>query len=123
MATAQNSKRLLILTILILGPLMVAACSGNSPTAPTPPPPPPPPSCQTNNTADIAFINGLNLTTTVRWDGSIIATLGPGQSTSPITAAAGTPHRLDFLIANTGVIACTGTPVLAQCSNTTQTCR
>jgi len=122
MATTHNSKRLVLSTILSLSTL-VAACSGNSPTAPSaPPPPPPPPACQANNTATVSFGNGTNLTLTVRWDGSIVGTIAPGQSTQPMTVSAGSSHRDEFIVANTNLLFCAGNPNFAQCSNNTITC-
>jgi hypothetical protein len=102
---------------------MTTACAGSSPTAPSTPTPPPQAACQVNNTADVAFANGTNLTLTVRWDGSIVGTLGPGQTSSSMTVPAGVMHRNEMIVANTGVAACTATPSLAQCSTNTLTCR
>src|SRR5215475_5639349 len=96
--------------------LVLSACGGSSPTAPTTPPVPATPACQANNTAEITFRNGTNLTLNVQWDGSLVSTLGPSQQSQSMTVAAGVQHRDAFIVANTGLTFCAGTPVLAQCS-------
>jgi hypothetical protein len=107
------------LTALLLA-LLASACGGDSPspTAPTPPP-----ACQANNTGTLILGNRSQRTYTVSLNGATIATLGPGQDTSPQTLAAGVAHAVRFIYSNTTLLACTpSAPILAQCMTTTHTC-
>lgn len=82
------------------------------------------PACQTNNTADVRFYGGsaTGLTNTVVWDGSVVATVAPGQYSSYTAQNAG-PHVLFFRNAATGAQVCsTAYPNLAQCSSHTYYC-
>lgn len=109
---------------MIVMAFVAAACSKNSPTAPTQSPPPVVPSCQTNNTASIAFENKFPSTTLdIVWDGAKIVTLTPGATSSPFTFAAGVAHTLRFQITNTTQLACTQiAPVLTMCGTGTYFC-
>lgn len=81
-------------------------------------------SCQVNNTATVTIGNrSASASHDVIWDGIGLGTLGPGQNSNPIVAAAGVPHTLSARIANTSRLACaTSTPILAQCSTPVITC-
>lgn len=85
------------------------------------------PACRTNNTASVSFGNRSATTAhDVYWDGFRLFTLTPGQTSDPITVAAGVTHRLQPMIANTDdfdAIACNGSNhVLSQCERRTITC-
>jgi hypothetical protein len=100
-----------------LGLLVLGACSDTTQPEPEPEPTPTP-ACQVNNTADVYFKNVSNTNSTydIVWDGSKIATVTPGDSSSTFTVAAGVQHTLLFKFTNTNNAACNqGTPVLAQC--------
>lgn len=86
-------------------------------SASLPPPPPPPPACKSHNTGSVSFQNRTDKTThDVFWNGAQVATLAPGQTSSPITAAAGVAHDLKFFITNSRTLACGPvTPILVQC--------
>ncbi len=103
--------------------LLSAACGSSPPVAPTPPPPVIP-VCQANNTASVSFGNRSAATThDIFWDGLRVATVTPGQTSSPITVAAGAAHTLQFRITNTSTLACsTSSPIPAQCSTPVYTC-
>lgn len=101
--------------LLIVLALVSVAGSGSSMVVASPPPPPP--DCKSHNTGSVSFQNRSDTTTQdVFWDNAQIATLTPGQSSSPVIAAAGVAHDLKFYITNTRTLACgTVTPILVQC--------
>jgi hypothetical protein len=102
--------------------LVCSAC-GSDPT-PVAPTPPPAAACQTNNTASAMFKNGsVDTAMDVFWDGNKVSTLTPGQSSTPLTVAAGVAHHLEFRIANTPSPACTdSSPIPATCGMPLYTC-
>jgi hypothetical protein len=102
--------------------ILVSACGGAS--TPTSPEVPAAPVCQTNNTARVFFENRFrDVTLDIAWDGVKVATLGPAAQSPALTVAAGTPHTMRFLIANTPDLACQdSTPILASCSTMTYFC-
>ena len=54
-------------------------------------------SCQVNNTASVTFGNRSGVATQdILWDGFKVATLTPGQTSSPVVSAAGVAHTLVF---------------------------
>jgi hypothetical protein len=75
------------------------------------------PSCQTNNTASISFGNRSTTSSQdIVWNGSRVFTLVPGQTSDPLTVAAGVAHTLQFRVGNTQTLACsTATPILGLC--------
>lgn len=83
------------------------------------------PACQTNNTADVRFYGGslTGLTNTIVWDGSVVATVAPGQYSSYTAQTAGVTHTLTIKNAATGAAVCaTSYPNLAQCTSHTFYC-
>jgi hypothetical protein len=84
------------------------------------------PSCQTNNTATVSFGNRSAIAQDVYWDYFLLFTLTPGQTSDPVTLAAGVAHRLQFMIAyvdDFDAIACNGsTETLSPCERRTVTC-
>lgn len=116
--TINSVTRCLIVSLFVA----TSACSKDTPTAPTPPPVA---SCVTNNTAQLAFGNvSAARTYAVLFNGALVATLGPGQTTPSAPVAAGVQHTILFTYANTNnQLACNPlTPVLAQCQVQTYTC-
>jgi hypothetical protein len=113
---------------MLCGILVIAACGKETPVAPTPPPAPAPApviaACQSNNTATVSFENTSRSTThTVKWDGFVVATLAPGETSESRTVAAGVSHTYAAYIANTSALACAvGQPVPATCSSTRYGC-
>ena len=105
--------------------LAATACGGtSSPVTPTPVVVVAP-LCQTRNTAEITFGNtSLNSTYSVVFDGVSRVTLAPGQTSQVYTEAAGVQHKVDFKYSNSSLLACnTSTPVWAQCTNQTISCK
>ena len=85
------------------------------------------PACRTNNTASVSFGNRSATTAhDVYWDGFLLFTLTPGQTSDPITVAAGVTYSLQPMIANTDdfdAIACNGSRhSFSQCERRTITC-
>lgn len=84
------------------------------------------PSCQTNNTATVSFGNRSAIAQDVYWDSFLLFTLTPGQTSDPITLAAGVAHTLQFWIANStdfDAIACNrSSETLLPCERRTVTC-
>lgn len=82
--------------------------------------------CELNNTAQVRFENRSagNRSYDIVWDGIRTASgLAPGQSTDPITVAAGVAHTLRFQLANSATLACNqASPVLTQCSSQVYWC-
>jgi hypothetical protein len=75
--------------------------------------------CESNNTAQVRFVNktGSSTTYSVVWDGSTLTTVAPGATSDYYTVAAG-QHTLHFMIANSTSEACTqSTPNLAKCTS------
>ena len=75
--------------------------------------------CESNNTAQVRFVNktGTSTTYSVVWDGSTITTVAPGATSDYYTVAAG-QHTLHFMVANSSAEACTqSTPNLAKCTS------
>lgn len=77
----------------------------------------PVPACQTNNTGSIRF---GNRSTTAAHDillnGAFFQTLVPGQTSEPVSLAAGVPHTLRFRVHGSATLACRdSSPVLTQC--------
>lgn len=105
--------------------VVLTACSGSkSPVAPAPIVPVVP-ECQAHNTATITFGNqSINSTYTIAWDGTIVATLGPGQYSKVFTEAAGVAHLMQFKYSNSNLNACSSsTPTLVQCSTNSYSCK
>jgi hypothetical protein len=77
----------------------------------------PAPSCLGQNTGRIAFRNASpRVIEDFRWDGILLITLAPGQTSEPFVTTAGT-HTLQVLVTGTNTTACdTSTPNIAQCS-------
>lgn len=112
--------RIARLIAVLIGSLALTACGSSSTDEPTPPA-----ACQMNNTADVAFRNnsGSNMTYQIRWDGSIIGVVNPGQTRLNRTVSAGTAHTLTFRNGNNTADACAPiAPALAQCSSTVFSC-
>lgn len=107
-----------LLPILLLSTL---ACGGSSPVAPTVIVP----ECQTQNTAQLTLSNAsaTNATFDVLIDGVRRSTITPGQNAGPFTLAAGIAHPVESRLTNTTTVACSSSPILAQCSTQTLTCR
>ncbi|MCA1559471.1 MAG: carboxypeptidase-like regulatory domain-containing protein [Acidobacteria bacterium] len=85
------------------------------------------PACRTNNTASVSFGNRSATTAhDVYWDGFLLFTLTPGQTSDPITVAALLQHTLQPMIANSDdfdAIACNrSTHILSPCERSTITC-
>ena len=80
--------------------------------------------CQTTNTANVSFGNRSNsMSFDIIWDGLQLQTLAPGQTSTPLTVAAGTAHNLIFYVAGTKNLGCVYATVLpAQCSTPVYTC-
>lgn len=72
----------------------------------------------------VSFGNRSRATThTVVWDGFTVATLAPGQDSTPFVTTAGVAHRLETRISNSSQLACSpSTLILSQSSNMTYTC-
>jgi hypothetical protein len=112
--------RIAPLTAVLIGSLALTACGSSSTDEPTPPA-----ACQLNNTADVAFRNnsGSNMTYQIRWDGSIIGVVNPGQTRLNRAVSAGTTHTLTFRNGNNTANACAPmAPTLAQCTSTIFSC-
>jgi len=109
-------KKKILSMFLVLGFLLLWACSKDS--TPTAPPTPQIPDCERYHTAQIAFENRSNSNTTydIYWDGAKKTTLAPGIESQVYTEATGT-HSLQFVITNTQWIACQSSPVLAECQS------
>jgi hypothetical protein len=114
-------RRTLLLVVVTVTVVDVACGGSKTPTAPATPPVP---ACQANNTASVRFGNrAANTTQDVFWDGLRVTTLTPGQDSTPLTAAAGVAHRMEFRITNTNFLACAVTnPIPVQCSTPIYTC-
>jgi hypothetical protein len=112
--------RFLKIGVVVVCVMAVSACVG-SPTSPVTPPVP---SCQANNTGTLVVSNTSRGTAQrIVLDGSTVATLGPGSSTSGQTLAAGATYTLEFFVANTNNYACSASLVtVAQCTTTTRSC-
>lgn len=82
------------------------------------------PACQRNNTAMIQFGNrSATASHDIIWDGALIFTLKPGETSSFITTAAGVPHTLRFRVSGTSRLACNdSSPVLTQCDREGTSC-
>lgn len=80
--------------------------------------------CEVNNTAIVTFSNkSASSTYAVLWDGSIITTLAPGETSESYTVSAGIQHTLLFRYSNSTTAACSqSTPTLAQCSSINYFC-
>jgi len=111
-------KRFLVLASVLLVGLF--ACQNST----APEPEIPIPECQRNNTGTVTFMNmsANNYTYNVIWDGSLLTTLGPWDTSPSYTVAAG-QHSLTFKISNTGKQACnSANPVIVQCKAHTYSC-
>lgn len=114
-------KRLICLLALV-----TVGCSAR-PTSATPvtPAPTPAPACQLNNTAAAKFGNRTTTATTydVFWDGVRITTITPGQDSPAFDVTAGIPHRMEFRVTNSPLLACNvANPVPTQCAFPLYTC-
>lgn len=85
--------------VLSLAAFALVGCSSKKNDDPPPPPP--------ATTATVVFENRSNSNKTydVVFDGSLIATLGPDQSTGAISTTPG-GHTYVFKVSNTGKLAC-----------------
>lgn len=74
------------------------------------------PSCSRLHTATVTFRNNsANHTYVIVWDGSVIATVLPGQVSIAFVESAGT-HTVKFKIIETGIYTATSNPNLLECS-------
>lgn len=106
----------LIIAILFISFFNIC-CNEDSPVTQKQPTSTPP--CETYNTAKVFFQNKSTSGKTydVIWDGSRIFTIGPGQQSDTITAAAQIQHTLHFIVSGTNTSACTESyPILVKCS-------
>lgn len=106
----------------LVGLLLFSSCGGGD--TPTTPAAPAKPACETNHTATIRFQNQTtrNLTYDIIFDGSRVATIGPGTTSQTFTVNAGT-HTILFKVTNTNITACyESSPNIAQCSDHTYSC-
>ncbi len=110
------------LAVITLVPLIILTASCGSTSSPTSPQPSVP-ACEKNHTATVSFHNTSNrITMDVLWDGSKVATVAPGQTSSDRTVNAGI-HTLLFTVTNSSEMGCTpSTPNVAQCSTHTYSC-
>ena len=98
--------------------------------APTPvitvniPPPPVVAACEANRTALVGFANRSIATTyDAVFDGVVVATINPGQTSGLMIAAAGVAHPLVWLATNSLRVTCPlSAPVPPQCSTVVYTC-
>lgn len=69
--------------------------------------------CWVDETAEVRFTNNstTNSTHDILWDGTIIATVAPGDTTEFFTVDANIVYFLRFQFTNTGDRACDGFPV------------
>lgn len=111
-------KRFLVIALPLLA---LSACGSDSPA----PAPTPVPACQANNTATLTFQNSSvsGATYDVLIDGVRTGSIAPGQASPATTVAASAAHTIVFRVTNTSLIACSASPVPAQCSTQTLTCR
>lgn len=81
------------------------------------------PLCEVNDTAEVNFRNDSNnITMEVVWDGAVLATLDPGETSDDFTQNVG-DHTCVFRNANTHENVCAmGYPNLAQCTVHTYSC-
>lgn len=97
-------------SVLLVG---LFACQNST----APEPETPIPDCERYDTGTVTFQNKSvnNYTYNVIWDGSLLTTLGPGETSAAYTVAAG-KHSLTFKISNTGRQACNpANPVIVRC--------
>lgn len=114
--TSNTPRQLFFLLTLAM---LIISCSGDSsPTAPSVP------ACEANNTATMTFTNlsASNRSYVIAVDGVRLGNLAPGQTSPPQTFAAGVQHSVFWLFASNDKIACTGFPILAQCSSASYSC-
>ena len=84
-----------------------------------------PAACWVNETWEVRFTNNstTNSTHDILWDGSIIATVAPGDTTEFFTVDAIIVYFLRFQFTNTGERACDGFPVFSEkCRSTIFSC-
>lgn len=101
---------------------LMSACSGDkSPTAPTPTVQ----ACETNRTGTVVFRNAGGRTVDILWNNAVVATLLPGQSSTPRTVVAGgAQYVMDAVVTNTSFRPCqvlVATPLQCQ-QNSYSTC-
>lgn len=96
---------------ILAGALSISSCSEG-------PPPPPPPT-----DAHITFVNDSNSGSTydIVLDGVRIGAISPQQSISR-TVVPNVEHDVRFQFANSGSIACQGSPILAPMESLTLSC-
>lgn len=104
---------------LVLTLLCTAACSGNDSSSRSNVMAPTVPACERDRTGTITVQNRGQRTADIIWNGAVIATLSPGQTSSPRTVVAGgAQYLLDQIVTNTTFHPC-GTLIATplQCQN------
>ena len=116
------SKKILSMC-LVLGFLLLCACSSDTPTAPTPDPIIL--DCELYHTGEVVFENRSTSGTTfdVIWNGEIRATLAPGEKTETYTEATGNGYKLKFVVSGTDQKTCPSLcPWIVECELHTYSC-